>query len=222
MKQKIFFENKDGFKIAAIYSSPGDTDSIVIMCHGLNSSKDSKTNQALEEIFSKNNIASLQMDFFGHGESEGNKEDADMNDFVDDVLLAVSYVKGLGYKNIGLYGCSFGGMAVVIAASKNPSIKVMALKAPGFGQSSRKMKRYEKDFTGKTWIKAGAKVKMPVLIVHGTSDEHVEFSQGEELSKSIPQCEFKVFIGVDHQFTKKKDFDGMIKDISDFVIKNIR
>jgi len=224
MQEKCFLKNRSGFRISAIFSKPKDSkpDSVVIMCHGLDFSKDSKANIALDKIFVKHNIATFQIDFFGHGESQGNKSDANVAEFVDNVLQSIEYVKNFGYKNIGIYGASFGGIVSVIAASRNSDLKVMALKAAGMGHTARKMQQYKKDFDTKSWIKAGIKVKIPTLILHGTSDEKVEIECGEELSKSITTAEFRSYSGADHGFTKKEDFERMIHDISDFIIKHIR
>ena len=223
MQKKCFFKNRSDFKIFAILSKPKNVNSrsIVIMCHGLHFSKNSHVNAALEKIFLKNNIATFQLDFFAHGESQGSKDDANVTEFVDNILRAIRYVKNKGYKNIGLYGASFGGVVSVIAASKSADFKVMALKAPGIGQSSRKISQYKRDFDTKSWINAGKKIEIPVLIIHGTSDKNVEVGFGKELAKSIKNSKIRLYKNADHKFSKKEDFERMVRDISKFIIKHI-
>lgn len=222
MEQKLFLLDGEGNKVSAILSSSENTTaSIVIMCHGLNSGKDSATNLTLEKIFLKNNIATFRFDFFAHGESEGKIEDRSVGRFVDDILKIIDYLKSKDYKNIGIYGVSFGGVATVIAVSNKAEIRVMALKAPGMGQTSRKMLNYKNDFEKKGWIKAGSKISIPTLIVHGTTDKDVEVKFGKELAKAIKKSELKLYQNADHKFTKKEDFERMIKDISEFIIKHI-
>ena len=222
MPEKIYLKSESNHKISAIFSRPiKKSKTIVIMCHGLNSGKDSLTNIELEKIFLQNNVAVLRFDFFAHGESEGNKEYRSVKEFVDNVQKAIDYVKGLGYNNIGLYGASFGGVAATIVASKNSDLKVMALKAVGMGQTSRRMPQYKVDFENKSWIKAGEKVKIPTSVIHGASDEDVEVELGKELAKSIKGSKFKLYAGTDHRFTKKNDFERMIKNISEFIIKHL-
>ncbi|MBI2668068.1 alpha/beta hydrolase [Candidatus Woesearchaeota archaeon] len=218
MKQKIYLLDSNGNKICGILSSNKRTSSIVVMCHGLNSGKDSSTNLALEKVFLKNNIDVLRFDFFGHMGSEGNVEDRNIEKFVDDILKSIEYLKKKNYKNIGLYGASFGGVASVIAVSKTSDIKVMALKAAGMGRTSRNIDNYKEDFKTKSWIKAGKKVKIPTLIIHGTKDEDVEVKFGKELAKSIKNSELKLYKGADHRFSKKEDFDKMVKDVSEFIM----
>ena len=223
MQAKVFFENSKGNKLVGILSNPGEDTNcpIAILCHGLNSGKDSKTNLNLEKAFSKHNIASLRFDFFAHKESEGNLEDRSVEEFVDDILKAIDYVKNKGYSKIGIYGGSFGGVAAVIAASKSSDLKVMALKAPGMGKTSRKLPNYKEDFDAKVWIMGGERVKIPTLIVHGMADEDVEIEFGEELAKSIEGSKLNIFPGADHLFSKEEDFEKMIKDISEFIIEKL-
>jgi hypothetical protein len=219
----VVFENSKGNKLSGTLSNPTNNVNcpVIILCHGLNSGKNSTSNLELEKIFSKHGIASFRFDFFAHGESEGKFEDRTLEEFVDDVLKAIEYLKNQNYKKIGIYGASFGGVAAVVAASRNSDLKVMALKAVGMGHTSRKMSNYKNDFDTKTWIKAGEYVKIPTIIVHGSADEDVEIQLAKELAKSIKTSKLEIFDGADHRFSKKEDFERMIKDISEFIIKNI-
>lgn len=220
-EEKVIFKDSKGNKLSGILSDSNSKVKIVILCHGLNSKKDSSTNLALVKAFSRHGIATFRFDFFAHGESEGKVEDRTVEKFVDGLLKAVDYVKGQGYSKIGVCGASFGGMTAVIAATKTPDIKAIALKAAGMGQTSRKMPNYKEDFDTKIWIKAGEKVKIPTLIVHGTEDEDVEIQLGEELAKSIKASKFIKFEGADHRFTNPEDFEKSVKLISDFISNNL-
>lgn len=222
MKERLHFLDGHGNKVSAILSTPNTGNlPAVILCHGLDTGKDSITNLALEKILLKNKIATLRFDFFAHGESEGRVEDRRFERFVDDIINAIGFLKRRGYKNIGIVGTSLGGAAAVIAASESHDLKVMALKAPGMGKTSRELSNYKKSFYNKAWIEAGKKVRMPTLVVHGTADEDVEVELGKELAKSIKNSQMDLFEGTDHGFTRKEDFERMIEHISGFIIKNI-
>lgn len=222
MEEKSFFEDSNGNKLSAILSNPtNDLSKIVILCHGLNSSKNGSTNTGLKEAFETHKISTFRFDFFAHGESEGQIEDRSVTKFVDGILKAITYLKKLGYKRIGICGTSFGGLSAVIAASQSSDLKVMALKAPGMGQTSRNISNYKDDFEKKIWIKAGESVIIPTLIVHGSEDEDVELRFGEELSRAIKSSKLIIFDGADHRFSKKDDHNKSIKDISEFIAKNL-
>ncbi len=223
MQSKVVFENSKGDKLFGILSNPTGNKNcpVIILCHGLDARKESSTNLALEKIFSRHGIASFSFDFFAHGESEGKIEDRSLEEFVDDILNAIKYLKSQNYKIFGICGISLGGAAAVIAASRSPDLKVMALKAAGMGKRSRIMPNYKKDFDTKSWIKAGKNVRIPTLIVHGGADDYVEVPLAKELAKSIKTSKLEIFEGADHKFSRKEDFDRMVKDISEFIIKNI-
>ena len=76
MREKIFFENSKGNKLCGILSNPTNdkNKSIIVLCHGFSTSKESSTYISLEQILNKNNISTFRFDFFGHGESEGKFE----------------------------------------------------------------------------------------------------------------------------------------------------
>ncbi|MGV8162819.1 MAG: alpha/beta hydrolase family protein [Candidatus Nanoarchaeia archaeon] len=222
MKNKIFFNDSHGHKISAYLSTPSDEIvPIIILFHGLNSGQDSNANRSLEKIFLEHNFATFDVDFFSCGESEGNIEERNIEEFVDNVLSAIKFLKEKKYTTLGLYGCSFGGVASVIAASKNSDVKVMALKAAGIGKKSRTLSNYKKDFDEQTWITAGTKVKIPTLIVHGSKDEDVELQFSKDLAKSIKNSKLEIIEDADHRFTKKEDFDKCITLLSEFIIHNL-
>jgi hypothetical protein len=223
MESKIFFNDSDGNKVCGILSTPvSETDiPLVILCHGLNSGKDSNTNVALDRIFGKEKIATFRFDFFAHGESEGNPKDRTVKHFVDDILNAISYLKSRGYDRLGIIGGSFGGLAAVIAASRSNDLCLIALNSPGMGKTSRDMPNYKNDFDTKSWIEAGGKIKIPVLIVHGSADQDVEVELGKALAESIKGSKIDIIEGADHRYTRPEDFEKSINLIYKFVVQNI-
>ncbi len=131
MEEKIWFKNSKGDKLCGILSDPiGKKDKIVILCHGFSTGKDGETYLTMQRLLNEKNLTTFRFDFFGHGESQGKFEDVTVSEAVDDVLQAINFVKSLGYKKIGLLGSSFGGMAIILAASKTPDLSVLVLISP--------------------------------------------------------------------------------------------
>lgn len=62
------------------------------------------------------------------------------------------------------------------------------------------------------------KIKVPTLIVHGTADESVPFSQSQKLAAHIPLATLVPIEGSDHRYTDPQKFKEMTKVISDFII----
>ena len=250
MKEKIFFKNSKGDKLCGILSNQtnDNTRPIIILCHGFTSSKESPTYIKLEEIFNNNNISTLRFDFYGHGESEGMFEDVTVSEAVDDILRAIDFLKEKGYSRIGLVGSSFGGSSSIMAASRTNDLFALGLIAPVSDYEEVAIKKYGKesiergyvnhlkkdggklkinysffeDFKNNNGYEAAKKIRIPVLIVHGDSDQTVPLEQSKKTSKLIENCKLEIIEGGGHSFKyEPENFKKVIKLISDFILKNI-
>ncbi len=222
---------------------------IVILCHGFTTGKNSKKYIALKKILEDRKIASLRFDFFGHGESGGNFADITITEAVDDVLNAVKFVRKKGFTRIGLSGASFGGIACFIAASKLKGLFGLAAISPvsdwpaqdsaaftkaemrdwkkkgfmtyknSFGKEMRLNYSIYEDSKKHIVYKVAKKISAPTLIVHGSADEEVPVSQSRKTAKLIPDCVLKEIKGSNHHYSKKRDFNRMMRLVSTFLIK---
>ena len=156
MQEKIFFKNSKEDRLCAILSNPSSSKEkpIVVLCHGLSTSKDGRTYVNLERILTEKGISSFRFDFFGHGESDGPFEEITVSEAVDDVQNAIRLLKDSGYSKIGLIGSSFSGLASIIAASKRDDLYVLALKSPLSYYMSKPFTQEEKNKL-KTWKSRG-------------------------------------------------------------------
>lgn len=254
MQEKIYFENGNGLKLCGVLSNPaGDVNRpVVILCHGFPSDKGSFTGVALEKTLNENNIATLCLDFFGSGESEGKFEDITISEWIANIFSAVAYLKSLGYVKIGLVGSSSGGGAAIMAAAKIPDLFALALKAPAADHVELEIAErgedgimewkekgyaiYERSDGGKYKINyyffedlknnigygVADKIQAPTLIVHGDADIDVPIAQSIKISTLIPNCQLEIFPGTDHRFSRPDDFEKMIEVISDFIIKKAK
>lgn len=156
MQTKLTFTNSKGTKLVGILSNPKSAViiPIIILCHGFSSSKESSTYLVLEKLFNEKNIATFRFDFFGHGESSGKLEDITVTEGMDDILCAITFLKGQGYKKIGLLGSSFGGFTALLAAARTSDLFVLLLKCPVsdyFGKLMAKITKTEAE----EWKKKG-------------------------------------------------------------------
>lgn len=250
MTEKIFFKNSKGDKLYGILSLVDKERSIVILCHGRTSSKNSPSILALEKKLNANKISTFRFDFYGHGESDGKFEDATVSEAADDISNAIKLLKKQGHKKIGLVGSSFGGAASILAASKSDDLSFLVLRAPvsdyyekilsekkRYPLEEWKKKRfiYHRNMKGKKFLlnysffedivsrksyEIVKKIKIPVLIVHGDKDEQVPLSQSKKSAKLIKKCKLKIIKGADHIFSKPEHFNKVIEVVSDFIIKH--
>lgn len=115
-----------------------DTDKcpMVILMHGIFSSKNIVPIPALARALAKEGIATICFDFGGHWKSEGQMQEMTVGKEIEDALAMWEYAKSLPYvSHIGLLGHSQGGvvasMTAGILASRGESPAALVLIAPG-------------------------------------------------------------------------------------------
>lgn len=115
-----------------------DTDKcpMVILMHGIFSSKNIVPIPALAKALAKEGIASICFDFGGHWKSEGQMQRMTVGKEIEDALAMWEYAKSLPYVNrIGLLGHSQGGvvasMTAGILSERGESPAALVLIAPG-------------------------------------------------------------------------------------------
>jgi pimeloyl-ACP methyl ester carboxylesterase len=89
-----------------------------------------------------------------------------------DIVLYYWYYLAWFIGIIAPIGILLASMFAMSSMAKHSELT--ALKAAGMGPTSRKMPNYKKEFDARSWIRAGEKVGIPTLIIHGTADEDVE------------------------------------------------
>lgn len=109
---------------------------MVILMHGIFSSKNIVPIPALAKALAKEGIASICFDFGGHWKSEGQMQQMTVGKEIEDALAMWEYAKSLPYvSKIGLLGHSQGGvvaaMTAGILASRGESPAALVLVAPG-------------------------------------------------------------------------------------------
>ena len=92
---------------------------MVILMHGIFSSKDYNPMPALAKGLAKSGIASIRFDFDGHGKSEGRMQDMTIEREIADAMAIWEYAKSLPYvTEIGLLGHSQGGVVASMTAGR--------------------------------------------------------------------------------------------------------
>ncbi|MFH1209254.1 MAG: alpha/beta fold hydrolase [archaeon] len=241
-EEKIVFKNSKDIKLSARLSNPSENKEnlIVILCHSLGLSKDSRVTIDLYEKLKEIKISTFRFDFYGHGESDGKFEDITLSEAIDDILKAVEYLKSLGYKKIGLFGMSFGGYASLITASLSKDIIRLGLMSPVsnylgniiLDRSNENIKNwdqigfiyYTSTLKGKLRLNYGfyqdskkydgwesaRNIKIPVLVVHGDNDKTVPIEQSRRLCSLLSNRRFKIIKGADHKFSNEEKYKEAI------------
>jgi len=124
----VTFPTTDGGSIeAALFAAEGDR--AAVFAHGAVFNKESWYPQA--ERLQKAGVTALSIDFRGYGNSKA----GDTAEKYHDVLGAVAYLEGTGFKRIAVVGGSMGGAGVLraLAHSDSKAIVKAVLLAPAGG-----------------------------------------------------------------------------------------
>ncbi len=127
------------FKLTLPEGFNPDTDHcpMVILMHGIFSSKDYNPMPALAKGLARAGIASIRFDFDGHGKSEGRMQDMTIEREIADAMAIWEYARELTYvTGIGFLGHSQGGVVASMAAGRlaqeeKDVPKCLVLIAPG-------------------------------------------------------------------------------------------
>lgn len=216
MEESLTFQDEWGHRVSAVLSrSEQPTGTVVVLCHGFLSNKNSTTNKTLTKMLNDRGLATCRFDFFGQGESEGCFEDITTSLAVGQARAAIAHVASLGYKRIGLVGSSFGGLVSILTTAQQPDIACLALKCPvvDFAEELRlefgpdEMARWQATDTISNLMGGTERVRLkyrmyedclqqiaygpaahittPTLIVQGERDELVPLHQSQRLLKAL-------------------------------------
>ena len=101
------------------FNPESDSCPMVILMHGIFSSKDYNPMPAIAKGLAKAGIASIRFDFNGHGKSEGLMQEMTIEKEIADAMAVWQYVKSLPYvSEIGLLGHSQGGVIASMTAGR--------------------------------------------------------------------------------------------------------
>ena len=92
---------------------------MVILMHGIFSSKDYNPMPSIAKGLAKAGIGSIRFDFNGHGKSQGKMQEMTVEKEIADAMAVLEYVKGLPYvSEISFLGHSQGGVIASMAAGR--------------------------------------------------------------------------------------------------------
>ena len=182
----------DGRRLAAYDARPRDPEDdgpVVIFFHG-NAGNIAYRAPLVEEFARTTRTRTVLFDYSGYGGNEGSPSEAEV---VRDGLAVFDHVAAeVSPRRIVLYGESLGGAVALAVASERPCGGVVT-QSSFASVSSLALKIYPWMPLG-SWLARRsfpsderiAGLDVPVLVVHGTRDEIIPFSEGEKLHRAAP------------------------------------
>jgi dipeptidyl aminopeptidase/acylaminoacyl peptidase len=210
-EERITFSNPHGQNLVGIlHHTAARTDAAVVLCHGMESSKESEKIVALSRQLSERGILALRFDFAGSGESEGNFAEMTYSGEVEDLRAAHDFALQYAPKKVGIFGSSMGGTVALLFAGQEKTVAALAtLAAPLHPEKFRdKLLTPEeaRQWRTKGYIiyhdrrlnisllddvekldvpQAARKISCPALVIHGDRDDTVPVEEGRELFAAL-------------------------------------
>ncbi len=207
----------------------------LVFAHCFTCSKDLHLVRTVARRLSELDFALLRFDFTGIGQSEGDFAETTLGSDVSDLALAAEALETrLGPLPLGLLGHSLGGTAALLAASQLPAVGALALIASPLDPSDlpHKLGPNVADLVrqqGSAQVTVGgrpfsitrefvasldqpglpalvARLRCPILLLHGTRDDTVPLAASEQIFAAAPQPKgFEPLPGADHLLSRRRD-----------------
>jgi alpha-beta hydrolase superfamily lysophospholipase len=163
--------------------------------------------------FTKNNYEVWMIDYPGYGKTTGKRTEQAMYD--DGILFYELAIKKTSAENIIIYGKSLGTGVASYLASTRPCQQLI-LETPYYSMTS--MTRHYVPVYPASLMKYSfpineylQKVKVPVTVFHGTSDEVIPYKQSAKLKNETPDIDLIPVPGGKHNNLYR--FPGVIQKL---------
>ncbi len=213
--------NEHGERIAFTYT-PGSTNDVVVLGHGVTSDKERPWSEALSNALAVQGIATLRIAFSGNGESEGSFADSTITKEVADLGSVIDALEG---KRVSYVGHSMGGSVGALRAAIDDRIHCLVSLAAiahtrefverVFGHLNEGDAMLDKPHCPysfalrddlvqlDTIVSRARNIHVPWLLVHGTADDIVPFTHSRDvLAVAGWNASLVVLDDVDHSFTE--------------------
>lgn len=223
-----FFILSDGIKLHAKLEKPKNTEKcpLAIVIHGFTGHMEERHIVAVSQAMNEMGIATLRVEMYGHGQSEGLFEDHTLYKWVTGALAVVDYAKTLDFvDSLYLCGHSQGGLlTMLVAGMKRDDFKAIIPLAPawmipdGARQGNLVGQSFDPEHIPDTIEFGGLKLNGnyirvaqtihvedeiqrytgPVLIVQGDADEAVPLSYAQRAAELYANAKLVIVPGDTH------------------------
>jgi len=240
--ERITLRSRRGARLAGLLQVPADTlapgaratggasdlraCTTVVLCHGMESTKEGTKHSALATRLATLGYASLRFDFSYVGESEGAFEDLTISGEVDDLGGACDELRRRGAGDLALVGSSLGGTVALLYAATDSRVRALvtiaAVSRPlgivdrlgptrvetwrrtGYRQEATgRLKRdFLDDLARHDVLGAARALRAATLVAHGDADDVVPVADAHALFAALPEPKaLAVTPGCDHRYS---------------------
>ncbi|PCI36872.1 MAG: osmotically inducible protein C [Elusimicrobia bacterium] len=246
--EKFEFQSISGNQLAAKLEMPaGEPKAWALFAHCFTCSKDSLAVSRISRALGRRGVAVVRFDFTGLGGSEGDFANTNFSSNLMDLAAAADHMRRKLRPPDLLIGHSFGGAAVIAAASKIPEAKAVAvlgspsetdsilrhmdtdaIKRDGvaeieiLGRPFKIKKQFLDDVSGPNLFRHLGRMQCELFVLHSPDDEIVGFSHAQRLFEAAkgPKS-FLALPGADHLLTDRRDAEYVAEVISAWAERRI-
>jgi len=247
--EKVSFANCRGETLAGMLHYPQEQNArgAAILCHGMESNKESDKLVYLGEALAQKGMLTLRFDFAYGGESSGRFEDITYAGEVADLKAAFSFMRGRHEGKIAILGSSMGGtVALLFAAQSTEVATLVTVAAPVHPErftsrllTAEQLQQWRD--TGHTFYhgqrinvsllhdleqinvpEAAKKITCPVLILHGDMDDVVPVEEAHELHQCIAGVKkLSILNGADHRFSNALHTNRAVSEAIEWLCEHV-
>jgi len=120
-EKKINIKTGSSYKVPGIfaYEDTAKVTDVVLLIHGISTDKNEYLNfyETLARLYAQNKVATLRIDFRGHGDSKLSADHFTIASQLIDVISAINWLRTEGFSQINLLGTSFGAPPCIFMKS---------------------------------------------------------------------------------------------------------
>jgi pimeloyl-ACP methyl ester carboxylesterase len=244
-EERVVFPSRRGNRLVGVVHAPsGDRRAAagVILCHGMESTKEGTKHKLLAARLSAAGFSVLRFDFSYVGESEGDFADLTFRGEVEDLGGAWDHFAPRVGGAISLVGSSMGGTVALLFAAAEPRVHALATIAavcrPGRVLAELRPAELDRwrregvlslggvrlrstfldDVETLDVLAACRDVRCPTFVAHGDADSVVPCSDAEEIAAALGgERRLKIYPRADHRFSAPAQLHELIADCASWV-----
>ncbi len=238
--ERVTLRSRRGVRLAGLLQTPVDGDlsrtPVVVLCHGMESTKEGTKHQALAARLDALGYASLRFDFSYVGESEGRFEDLTIGGEVDDLAGACAFLRARGAGALAMVGSSLGGTVALLHAASDPEVRalvtiaavsrllgiverlgperVAAWRRTGYRveATGRLGRAFLDDLARHDVLAAAGRLRAATLVTHGEADDVVPVADAYALHAALPAPKaLAVTPGCDHRYSDPAHLEALLE-----------
>ena len=224
----------DGIRLNAALEMPENASGpmpLALIIHGFTGHTEEPHITAVAKSLRQSGIATLRVDMYGHGKSEGTFRSHTLYKWLTNALTVIDYARGLDFvTDLYLIGHSQGGLTAMLAAGmKHDQIRALVALSPAcmIPQAAREgtllgqsfdpdhipdtLPSWNNDILDGNYVRVAQTIHVeeaidrydgPVLVVHGDQDTAVPVRFGREAAQRYKHATLKIIPGDTHCYDR--------------------